>query len=104
MEIVVIWSDTAIDELREIYSYYVDKANKKVADKLINAIVDQTIKLEKTPRVGQIEELLLHLEKEIRYIVQGNYKIVYWIDDKIITIATIFDCRQNPTKLGCKKI
>ena len=99
MGIVVLWSDSAIDELQEIYDYFKLKANKKIADKISNAIIDKTIMLEENPRMGQREEILKHKYDEIRYLVEGNYKIVYLIIDKIVTIATVFDCRQNPKKL-----
>ena len=99
MEIIVIWSDSAIEELRNIYEYYYSKASKKVADKITNSIVDKTIMLEITPRMGQKEELLAHFKQEIRYLVQGNYKIVYLIKENIVSIATVFDCRQDPIKL-----
>jgi len=99
MEIVVVWSDNAIEELRSIYDYLYFNVSKKVADKISNAIVDKTLLLEQTPRVGQKEEMLAHLNKEIRYLIEGNYKIVYWIDDDIISIATMFDCRMDPKKL-----
>ena len=98
MEIVVVWSDNAIEELRSIYDYLYFNVSKKVADKISNAIVDKTLLLEQTPRVGQKEEMLAHLNKEIRYLIEGNYKIVYWIDDDIISIATVFDCRMDPKK------
>lgn len=104
MELIVVWTDSAIEELKVIYNHYYFKAGKKGADKLANLIVDQTILLEKTPRIGQTEEMLMHLQKEIRYLVHGNFKVVYWIDENIITIATVFDCRQNPEKLGTKKV
>lgn len=104
MEIIVIWSDSAIEDLHDIYNYFILTAGKKIADKITNAIVDRTILLEQAPRIGQREEQLMHLHKEIRYLVDGNYKIVYLIDENLITIATIFDCRQNPKKLGSKDI
>ena len=34
-----------------------------------------------------------------RYLVEGNYKIIYWHDGTLIKIASVFDCRQNPSKL-----
>ena len=102
MEIVVIWSDTAIKELRVIYDYWYFNASKRVADKIINTIIDKTLLLEQTPCIGQKEEMLAHLKQEIRYLVEGNYKIVYWIDENLVSIATIFDCRQNPQKLKIK--
>jgi plasmid stabilization system protein ParE len=102
MEIIVVWSDSAIEELRNIYEYYYSKASKRVADKITNSIVDKTIMLEITPRMGQKEELLAHFKQEIRYLVQGNYKIVYLIEENIVSIATVFDCRQDPIKLKIK--
>ncbi|MBI5540074.1 MAG: type II toxin-antitoxin system RelE/ParE family toxin [Bacteroidia bacterium] len=102
MEIIVVWSDSAIEELRNIYDYYYSKASKRVADKITNSIVDKTILLEITPRIGQKEELLAHFKQEIRYLVQGNYKIVYLIKENIVSIATVFDCRQDPIKLKIK--
>ena len=103
MEIVVVWSDTAIEELRSIYDYLYFQVSKRVADKISNAIVDKTLLLEQTPRVGQKEEMLAYLNKEIRYLIVGNYKIVYWIDENLVSVATVFDCRQNPQKLRIKK-
>lgn len=102
MEIIVVWSDSAIEELRNIYEYYFYKASKRVADKITNSIVDKTIMLEITPRMGQKEELLAHFKQDIRYLVQGNYKIVYLIEENIVSIATVFDCRQDPIKLKIK--
>ena len=99
MEIVVFWTDSAIEELRRIYDYFCLKAGKTVADKITNSIVDKTILLEVTPQMGQREKLLSHLNKEIRYLVDGNYKIVYWIDNNLVSILTVFDCRQDPEKL-----
>jgi plasmid stabilization system protein ParE len=104
MEIVVVWSDTAIEELRSIYDYFYFLADKRVADKISNAIVDKTLLLEQNPRVGKKEEMLAHLNKEIRYIIEGNYKIVYWFDEDIISIATVFDCRMDPKKLKRKNV
>ena len=102
MEIVVVWTDVAIEELRSIYDYLYFQASKSVADKISNAIVDRTLLLEQTPRLGQKEEMLAHLNKEIRYLIEGNYKIVYLVDENLVSIATVFDCRQNPQKLKSK--
>lgn len=99
MEIVVFWTDSAIEELRRIYDYYCSKVGKTMADKITNSIVDITMLLKVTPQMGQKEELLSHLNKEIRYLVDGNYKIVYWIDNNLVSILTVFDCRQDPEKL-----
>lgn len=104
MEIIVLWSDSAQSDLRAIHDYYLEKANSKVALKLINSIIDKSLLLSNNPRLGQIEELLKHKNIEIRYLVEGNYKIVYVIEDLIVLISAVFDCRQDPEKLKKKKI
>jgi hypothetical protein len=38
------------------------------------------------------------MPEDFRYLVESNYKIIYWKEDEIITIASVFDCRQNPEK------
>jgi len=99
MGIIVLWSDSAIDELQDIYDYYKLKTNKQIAEKISNAIIDQTILLEDNPYMGKKEEILKDKYKKLRYLIEGNYKIVYLIENEIVTIATVFDCRQNPKKL-----
>jgi toxin ParE1/3/4 len=46
-----------------------------------------------------VEENLADLKQGHRYIVEGNYKIIYRLIDNEIYITDIFDCRQNPTKM-----
>jgi len=43
----------------------------------VNEIVDATINLQKTPLAGQEEEVLKNRPEEFRYIVSGNYKVIY---------------------------
>ena len=102
MELRVFWTDTARFQLEDIFTYYKDKANIRVARKLVKQIIDRTIQLEKNPDSGPKEPLLSNRKFEFRYLVEGNYKIIYWKQDNYIKIATVFDCRQNPEKM--KKI
>ena len=104
MEITVLWTEEAISELHEIFNYFNSKAGLQATQKISNTIIDRTIILEKHPRAGQREELLKNLQEEIRYLVEGNYKIVYWIEEILVIIATVFDSRQNPRKLESLKI
>ena len=84
----------------DIYNYYKLEASIKVAKKLVKGLIDRTIQLEKIPKSGAKEPLLSHRKHEYRYLVEGNYKIIYWIDESYIIIAAVFDCRQNPTKMS----
>ncbi len=99
MELRVFWTDTARFQLEDIFNYYKDKASLKIARKLVTQIINRTIQLENNPNSGSKEPLLSARKFEYRYLVEGNYKIIYWKEDSYINIATIFDCRQNPEKL-----
>ncbi|RAV29204.1 type II toxin-antitoxin system RelE/ParE family toxin [Sinomicrobium soli] len=98
MGLEVYWLQLAEDKL----NYYSVRAGKRVARKLVNEIVDATIGIEKQPEIGQIEHILKHKEKDFRYLVCKNYKILYWINYPYnrIEVANVFDTRQNPAKMN----
>lgn len=100
MELKVFWTETALNQLRDIFDYYKVKADHQVARNIVRKIVNRTIQLERNPRSGQKEPLLETRKFEYRYLVEGNYKIIYWIEDNYVKIATVFDSRQNPEKLA----
>jgi len=96
----VIWTETAIFQLDVIFDYYKHKATIKVAKNIVKKLVDKTLFLEKHPDIGQIELLLDNKSKIYRYLVEGNYKIIYWSEKSVVYIASVFDCRQNPIKIN----
>ena len=95
----VIWTYFATSELKNIYLFYKLAASTIVAQKIKKSIFNATKKLSKTPLIGQIEDNLVELKQGHRYIVEGNYKIIYRIINKEIYIVDVFDCRQNPQKI-----
>lgn len=101
MGLVLFWSRFAQFKLNEIYHYYKLKAGKKIAKKITNGIIDKTISLNKNPEMGQIEYALDDEDREFRYLVYTNYKIIYYINKrtKQVVIANVFDTRQSPEKI-----
>ena len=99
MEIKVFWTQTALNNLEDIFEYHKLKASVNIARKLVKKIVATTILLQKSPKIGRREELLKDRKYEYRFIIVGNYKIIYWIEDNYVKIAAIFDTRQNPEKI-----
>ncbi len=95
----VIWTNFAISELKNIYLYYRMVATDKVADKIRKSIFDSTRHLSKQPLIGAVEENLIDLKQGHRYLVVGNYKIIYRIIHDNIYVTDIFDGRQNPRKM-----
>lgn len=96
----IIWSDFATKKLKEIYIYHKDNVNKKVADKLKKSIFSSTKQLLNQPNSGQLEPTLQRLQQQHRYLVCGNYKIIYKPVKEGILITDVFDTRQNPSKLN----
>lgn len=93
------WSEIAENQLKDIFDYYAIEAGSRTAKRLINKIIKRVDILLSYPQSGQKEELLLNRVLEYRYLIEGNYKIIYSVQDNYIVISAIFDTRQNPTKI-----
>lgn len=95
----VIWTEPALQELNDIYVYYSEHKSEIVAVKLFNTIVNAADRLGLFPEMGTTEELLKNRRKCYRSLIEGNYKVVYYVEDNNVYIALIWDCRQNPWRL-----
>jgi len=50
--------------------------------------------------MGQKGLFLEELSENYRYILSGNYKVIYRITNSEIIITDIFDTRQNPLHIN----
>lgn len=96
----LVITEPAKQHLREIHDYYKEFVSIKVADKIKLGIIEKLKILKNNPHIGQQEEFLEHLKLNHRRMVQGNYKIVYRIEQDTIFVTDIFDARQNPDKIS----
>lgn len=101
MDLKILWSNLAELKLKTIFDYYKYKAGEKTAIKISLQIVNSVTHLTSQPESGAIEELLNNREHNFRYIISGNYKTIYYINQykNYIVIANVFDSRQNPRKI-----
>ena len=95
----VFWTKFALNSLSAIYKYYKVNVSLTIATNIRDGILSSTNQLEKHSLSGQIEVNLLDLEKGHRYIIRGNYKIIYMIQNRNVYVTDVFDTRQNPDKL-----
>ena len=95
----VIWTDFASNSLFEIYLYYKEVANDNVAQRIKFKIFRATRQLIKHTLSGQIETNLQRLGEDHRYIIEGNYKIIYKRVKEGILITDVFDTRQDPIRI-----
>ena len=96
----IIWSDFAKSMLKDIHYYYKKKVNKVIAERIINNIFTATNQLKEFPNSGTEEETLKRLKQNHKYLVNGNYKIIYKEIKEGVLITDVFDIRQNPTKIN----
>ncbi len=66
-------------------------------------IFSATQQLKQHPNSGQIEPSLEILQEGHRYLVVGNYKVVYKKVSDGVLITDIFDTRQDPIQLNNPK-
>jgi toxin ParE1/3/4 len=96
----IIWSDFAIKMLKDIFIYHKEIAGNRIAKNIKAKIFSATKQLMQHPDSGQIEPILENLNEEHRYLVCGNYKVVYRKVSEGILITDIFDTRQYPVKIN----
>jgi len=99
MEVKIGWSELAEIQLKDIYDYYSLNASPRVSERIITNIIEKVDVLLTNPLMGAKEELLSCYSLDFRYLIVGNYKLIYWLEKDLITIASVFDCRQNPVKI-----
>ncbi len=97
---VVKWKKESRKQLRNIYNYYFRVSGQKVAHNILDQIYTTISLLPNHPHLGHIEPGMNDITYNYRSIVaHAHYKIVYRIDDPIIYITGIWDCRQNPERM-----
>ncbi|NDV83992.1 type II toxin-antitoxin system RelE/ParE family toxin [Bacteroides sp. 51] len=97
---VVVWSERAENRLRNIYKYYFEIAGLRTARKIVNTIIDASDRLASHPNMGPVERYLGRMSLTYRSIVvHKNYKLLYRVEDQVIHILSIFDCRQHPGRM-----
>jgi toxin ParE1/3/4 len=96
----VIWSDEALNDLETIYDFLAEKS-QPAAQRIVESILSRSKQLESFPESGAKQEATKSGSGEYRYLVEGNYKMIYSYQPENLTvhIAVIFDTRYNPEKL-----
>jgi len=69
VRLIVYWTRFAEEKLDNVFSYYSEKAGNRIAQRMINEIIDKSISLEAAPRIGHIEPLLSKREEQFRYLI-----------------------------------
>jgi toxin ParE1/3/4 len=94
----IMWRPATARQL-DCIADYISIFSPAAARKIVKSIRNSVKQLEKNPFIGQREELLIKLKMDYRYIVDGNYKVIYRFDKNTVYVIAIFDTRRNPKSL-----
>jgi addiction module RelE/StbE family toxin len=87
----IIWSPLAIDRSSEI-AEYIAQDKPSAAEKWINIVFSKVEQLKSSPEIGRIVPELNNAQ--FREIIYGNYRIIYRIEKKQISVLTIRHGKQ----------
>jgi plasmid stabilization system protein ParE len=86
----VIWTNKSKEQLKAIYKYY-KVVSPQGAKNIKDAILKAGRELVFAEQYQQDE-----IELEFRRVIVSHYKLIYTIEEDIIWILRIFDCRKDP--------
>ncbi len=89
----------AKDCLKRIYEYHKEKGKGKYGRTFRSNIIRKSLKLKDFPTLGRVEDNLDKLGKDHRFLIEGDYKIIYRVEGLDVFITDIFDTRQDPDKM-----
>ncbi len=87
----IIWSPLAVDRASEIADY-IAQDKPSAAEKWIDTVFSKVEQLKSSPEIGRIVPEIN--DSQFRELIYGNYRIVYRIETKQISILTIRHGRQ----------
>ena len=87
----IIWSPLAVERASEIADY-IAQDKPSVAKKWINTVFSKVEQLKSSPEIGRIVPEINNTQ--FREIIYGNYRIIYRIEKKRISILTIRHGKQ----------
>ncbi len=100
----VLYTDQSFESLEESSEFLLKVQGLPLAkvQELMTGLLDRADRLISNPEKGQLEEYLAHLNKNHRRLIEGNFKIIYRIEEKAIYVTDFFDTRQDPEKMKAK--
>lgn len=87
----IIWSPLSIDRTTEI-AKYIAQDNSSAAKKWVETLFDKVELLKSSPQSGRVVPETR--SDDIREILYGNYRIVYRLEEKRVSILTVRHGKQ----------
>ena len=81
----VVWSSKALEDVEGI-AEYISRDSASYAGVIVEKILDATRNLSNFPLLGRVPEFK---EDRIRELFVYSYRIIYQVQDEIVTIAAV---------------
>jgi addiction module RelE/StbE family toxin len=92
----IIWSLRAQKDKKEILTYWLQRNKSNQYSKKLNQLFKDSIQLlREHPYVGKSTD-----DNSVRIKIVKEYLLIYEVTETSIIILSIWDGRQNPSKLG----
>jgi toxin ParE1/3/4 len=88
---IIVWSPLAVDRASEIAGY-IAQDKPSAAEKWIQTVFSKVEQLQAFPEIGRIVPEIGN--DQFRELLYGNYRIIYRIEAKRISVLTIRHGRQ----------
>ncbi len=89
------WSFRAIENLEEICAY-IAKDSPMSAEKLVTKIKERVEALGSSPFIGRVvPDQKSNVDKNLRELIVGNYRIVYHVECDSVEIITVFHAKRD---------
>jgi addiction module RelE/StbE family toxin len=85
------WSPLAVERISEI-SDYIAQDNPMAAERWVHSIFDRVEQIKDFSKSGRLVPEIRR--KDIRELIIANYRIIYRLEPKIISILTVRHSRQ----------
>ena len=92
----VYWTDTAMENLEAIHAY-IAQNSPQYANQVVDSIISRSEQLANFPLSGRI--LPEVGRKEIRELIEGSYRIIYYVKPEQIDILAVIHGSQSLTRL-----
>ena len=93
----VVWSEAALADLRSLVCY-IARDDREVAKRFGDLIVTKLDSVHTFPRIGRI--VPEHREDRLRELIVSPYRIIYEIDDALLTRSVLQIWHGSRGELG----
>ena len=99
MNFRISWTRYAQKSLNDILEYIIEHDGKIIAHKIYQKIQDKTNLLKVSPLQGRELKELKSLKKKYREIIITPWRIIYSVENEVVSVLLIIDGRRDLEEL-----